>query len=88
MIHLLSSWFQVEGFGNDPARGSEAGAALVKWGLVGRIGVGRGWQDDEETFYHLKDAVSRTNDVFSSLMIHDLVNTLAIVGFRYIAVCY
>lgn len=50
---------QVEGFGNDPARGSEAGAALVKWGLVGRIGVGRGWQDDEETFYHLKDAVSR-----------------------------
>jgi hypothetical protein len=47
----------VEGFGNDPARGSEAGAALVKWGLVGRIGVGRGWQDDEETFYYLKDAV-------------------------------
>jgi hypothetical protein len=21
--------------------------------------VGRGWQDDEETFYYLKDAVSR-----------------------------
>lgn len=58
MNRLLNTRLQVEGFGNDPARGSEAGAALVKWGLVGRIGVGRGWQDDEETFYHLKDAVS------------------------------
>jgi hypothetical protein len=48
---------QIEGLGNDPSRGSEAGAALVKWGLIGRIGVGRGWQDDEETFYHMKDAV-------------------------------
>ncbi|GHJ86351.1 hypothetical protein NliqN6_2753 [Naganishia liquefaciens] len=59
----LREWLlgHVEGFGSDPARGSEAGAALVKWGLIGRIGVGRGWQDDEETFYYLKDAAFDTS---------------------------
>ncbi|KAJ9093726.1 hypothetical protein QFC21_006322 [Naganishia friedmannii] len=59
----LRKWLleHIEGLGNDPSRGSEAGAALVKWGLIGRIGVGRGWQDDEETFYHLKDAAFDTS---------------------------
>ncbi|KAJ9091823.1 hypothetical protein QFC19_008936 [Naganishia cerealis] len=57
-LDSLTTPHQIEGLGNDPSRGSEAGAALVKWGLVGRIGVGRGWQDDDETFYYMKDAVS------------------------------
>ncbi|KAJ9123068.1 hypothetical protein QFC22_001257 [Naganishia vaughanmartiniae] len=59
----LQKWLleHIEGLGNDPSRGSEAGAALVKWGLIGRINVGRGWQDDEETFYYMKDAAFDTS---------------------------
>lgn len=50
---------QVEGFGGDWVRGEQAGGELLKWGMVGRIGVGRGWDAGGEVFYVLKEAVSR-----------------------------
>lgn len=49
---------KLEGLGEDPERGNEAGEELLRWGLIRRVGVGRGWESDANTFYSLKDSVS------------------------------
>jgi hypothetical protein len=57
MITVLFN-VQLEGFGGQRDRAHEAGSELLRWGLIGRVGMGRGWEADEETFYVLKDSVS------------------------------
>jgi hypothetical protein len=55
---------QLEGFAGQMDRAEEAGSELLRWGLIGRIGVGRGWEAGDETFYVLKDSVSLATAVF------------------------
>jgi hypothetical protein len=50
----------MEGFGGQRDRADEASSELLRWGLIGRIGMGRGWEAMQDTFYVLKDSVSHS----------------------------
>jgi hypothetical protein len=53
----------MEGLGGDRQRGEEVCSELLRWGLIGRVGVGRGWEGGPDTYYVLKDSVSPSGNV-------------------------
>ncbi|WWC93065.1 uncharacterized protein L201_008030 [Kwoniella dendrophila CBS 6074] len=63
----LVEWLKenIEGFGNDWERCKEASSELYKLGYFTRIGVGRGFDSSEDTYYILKNEKSNQNSALN-----------------------
>lgn len=59
----LIDWLteNVEGFKGERARAVEAGSQLLRWNLISRIGVNRGWDASASAYYVLKEAATDTS---------------------------
>lgn len=51
----------VDGFGGERARAVEAGSQLLRWNLISRIGVQRGWDPSASAYYVLKENATDTS---------------------------
>nr|XP_019009105.1 GTPase activating protein [Kwoniella pini CBS 10737]OCF47886.1 GTPase activating protein [Kwoniella pini CBS 10737] len=73
----------IEGFGGDWERCVEASNELYKLGHLSRIGVGRGFDPSEDTYYVLKNTLQQTNiagNAFSNVNIEKANEALQSMG--------